>query len=90
MRLQWRSLQKAPSNVSIGLAYELLVMKVLQSYSFHIRHTGRKGDRGQDFIGHWVLPDQRVPVVGEVPVRVVEYIFLDETYAHYVHAHSLV
>ena len=71
MRLQYCLLQKAPSNVSIGLAYELLVLKVLQSYSFHIRHTGRKGDRGQDFIGHWVLPDQRVPVVGELATSVM-------------------
>lgn len=65
MRLQYCILQKAPSNVSIGLAYELLVLKVLRSYSFHIHHAGRRGDRGQDFIGHWVLPNQRVPVVGE-------------------------
>ena len=66
--MQYCILQKAPSNVSIGLAYELLALKVLRSYSFHIRHTGRRGDRGQDFIGHWVLPNQRVPVVGELLV----------------------
>ena len=49
----------------MGLAYELLVMEVLKRYSFQIKHTGGAGDGGQDFNGYWVLPDKRVPVVGE-------------------------
>ena len=48
-----------------GLAYELLVVRVLRRYSFQLMHVGRSGDQGQDFLGHWVLPgNRRVPVVG--------------------------
>ena len=41
------------------------MMEVLKRYSFQIKHTGGAGDGGQDFNGYWVLPDKRVPVVGE-------------------------
>ena len=58
-------LQLQPSAVSRGLAYELLVLRVLKSYSFQLVHTGRAGDRGQDFFGHWQLPDRRVQVIGQ-------------------------
>ena len=63
MRLCVRLLQQ--SSYSVGLAYELLVMEVLERYSFQLKHTGGAGDGGQDFSGYWVLPDKRVPVVGE-------------------------
>ena len=53
------------SGYSVGLAYELLVMDVLKKYSFQLKHTGGAGDGGQDFNGYWVLPDKKVPVVGE-------------------------
>lgn len=58
-------LQLQPSAANRGLAYELLVIKVLKSYSFQLMHTGRAGDRGQDFFGHWLLPDRRVQVIGQ-------------------------
>ena len=61
-------LQLQPSTVSRGLAYELLVLKVLKNYSFQLTHTGRSGDRGQDFFGHWLLPDRRVQVIGECSI----------------------
>ena len=53
------------SSYSVGLAYELLVMEVLERYSFQLKHTGGTGDGGQDFNGYWVLPDKRLPVVGK-------------------------
>ncbi len=52
---------------SVGLAYERLVLKVLERYGFQILHTGGAGDGGQDFNGFWLLPrvpEQRVPVLG--------------------------
>ena len=52
------------SSYSVGLAYELLVVKVLRRYSFHIQHCGRGGDHGRDFVGQWILPEERVQVVG--------------------------
>ena len=59
-------LQQKLSPGRIGLAYELLVLSVLKRYSFQLVHTGRPGDRGKDFLGHWVLPgNKRVPVVGQ-------------------------
>jgi len=68
-RLHRHLSQQASSNVTIGMAYELLVLNVLRRYCFHLYHTGKTGDRGRDFIGHWVLPNQRVPVVGELLCR---------------------
>ena len=56
---------KPSSAVGVGQAYELLVLNVLRGYSFQLVHTGRPGDRGQDFFGRWVLPNGRVRVVGE-------------------------
>ena len=53
------------SSYSVGLAYEMLVMKVLRSLSFRIQHCGRGGDHGRDFVGQWVLPEKRVQVVGQ-------------------------
>ena len=59
------SLPQRASSVSVGRAYELLSLGVLRRYSFQLIHSGRPGDGGQDFIGHWVLPNQRVKVVGK-------------------------
>ena len=50
---------------AVGLSYELLAVRVLEMYSFRLAHTGGRGDRGADFIGHWVLPSRSVPVMGE-------------------------
>ena len=52
------------STVSVGRAYELLVLRVLTGHRFELRHTGRGGDRGQDMVGEWVLPGERVKVIG--------------------------
>ena len=68
MRLCKRLLQQ--SSYSVGLAYELLVMEVLERYSFQLKHTGGAGDGGQDFNGYWVLPEKRVPIVGEQHVTI--------------------
>ena len=68
MRLCVRLLQQ--SSYSVGLAYELLVMEVLERYSFQLKHTGGAGDGGQDFNGYWVLPEKRVPVIGEQHVTI--------------------
>jgi hypothetical protein len=45
-------------------------MEVLEKYSFQLKHTGGAGDGGQDFNGYWVLPEKRVPVVGEQHVTI--------------------
>ena len=52
------------SSYAVGLAYELLVVRTLSRYSFSLQHCGKGGDRGKDFMGQWILPDQRVQVVG--------------------------
>ena len=62
MKPTYRLLNK--SSYSVGLAYEMLVLNVLQRYSFQIKHTGGSGDGGQDFNGYWVLPGKNIPVVG--------------------------
>ena len=59
------SLRLLVSNYGIGLAYEKLTLAVLKGYSFHLKHTGRTGDGGQDFTGYWKLRDRKIPVVGE-------------------------
>ena len=53
------------SPFKVGLAYEKLTVEVLKRYGFHLKHTGRGGDGGQDFTGHWMLPRRTLPVVGE-------------------------
>ena len=95
MRLCIRLLQQ--SSYSVGLAYELLVMEVLERYSFQLKHTGGAGDGGQDFNGYWVLPEKRVPVVGEQHItidnhciqlnyQVLEMIHVLNLYGDCVHA----
>lgn len=66
MKVAESLLSRRPSTYSVGLAYEMLVLSVLQRYGFQIRHTGGPGDRGQDFIGHWMLPSNKlnIAVVG--------------------------
>ncbi len=60
------------STFQTGLAYERLVMEVLRGYSFQLVHTGRTGDRGMDFLGHWVLPgNRRIQVIGQLRTSVV-------------------
>lgn len=51
---------------SKGLSYELLSIATLRQYSFNIEHCGKSGDKGKDFMGHWILPDkQKIPVIGQ-------------------------
>ena len=69
MRLHYNLLQA--STYSVGLAYELLVMDVLQKYSFQLKHIGGSGDKGQDFIGYWTLPNKKIAVVGIVCIVVL-------------------
>lgn len=57
----------AISNFIVGKHYEKVVIEVLRTYSFHIWHCGRSGDKGVDFTGSWVLPNMEVPVIGEAP-----------------------
>ena len=52
------------SSYAVGLAYELLVVRTLSRYSFSLRHCGKGGDRGEDFVGQWILPGERVQIVG--------------------------
>ena len=34
--------------------------------SFQLVHSGRPGDGGIDFIGHWTLPNNRINIVGKI------------------------
>ena len=60
----------AISNFTIGRHYEKVVIAILRTYSFHIWHSGRSGDKGVDFTGSWVLPNKEVPVIGERYIKV--------------------
>ena len=51
--------------MAVGSAFEKLTIEVLRPLGFHLAHSGRPGDKGVDFVGHWVLPDKRVPIAGE-------------------------
>ena len=53
------------SAYSIGRTYELLSIGVLKRYCFDLLHRGSTGDRGIDFSGHWVLPKNIVPIIGQ-------------------------
>ncbi len=64
------------SAYSVGLAYEQLVLKVLQRYGFQLMHTGGPGDGGQDFNGFWLLPHKRIPVLGKTIVPQLQYVFI--------------
>ncbi|CAI8021472.1 Uncharacterized protein C824.03c, mitochondrial [Geodia barretti] len=58
------------STVAVGRAYELLVLAVLRRYSFQLYHSGRRGDGGVDFVGHWALtPAARLDIVGQCKWR---------------------
>lgn len=54
------------SPYQVGLAYERLTLAVLKDYSFHLRHTGKAGDGGQDFDGWWQLSKRSIPIIGEM------------------------
>lgn len=58
-------MKKILSTRKVGLNYEKLVLAVLESYSFQLKHTGGTGDGGQDFTGCWRLPQRNIPVIGE-------------------------
>ena len=60
------SLPLSTSPYRVGLAYERLSLSILKSYSFHLRHTGKAGDGGQDFDGWWQLSKRSIPIVGEM------------------------
>ena len=53
------------SSYSIGRNYELLSIDVLKRYCFDLLHRGSTGDKGIDFSGRWVLPNNVVPIVGQ-------------------------
>ena len=53
------------SSYKVGLAYEKLSLEVLRRYVFHLKHTGRSGDEGQDFSGYWIISRKAVAIVGE-------------------------
>ena len=65
MKLSWQ-LQYSTWTyaMNIGLNFEFAAIKLLESYGFRLVHSGRPGDRGRDFVGHWVLPDKAVRVIG--------------------------
>ena len=48
-----------------GLLYEVLSIAVLRRYKFDIQHCGKSGDRGIDFRGQWILPDNQLSVIGK-------------------------
>ncbi|XP_019856113.1 PREDICTED: uncharacterized protein C824.03c, mitochondrial-like [Amphimedon queenslandica] len=48
-----------------GLSFELLTIRVLRRHSFIIQHCGKSGDRGIDFRGQWILPDNKLSVIGQ-------------------------
>ena len=48
-----------------GLLYEVLTVEVLRRHSFVIQHCGKSGDRGIDFRGQWILPDNKLSVIGK-------------------------
>lgn len=58
------------SPYKVGLDYERLTLAVLRGYSFHLKRTGGPRDGGQDFTGHWSLPERNIPVIGEAVLRV--------------------
>jgi len=53
------------SSYFIGKTYELVTIDVLKKYCFDLLHRGSTGDKGIDFSGRWLLPNNIVPIIGQ-------------------------